>query len=322
MLGNRLAEINAFVEVGRRLSFVRAADQLGLHVSAVSRAVAALETRLGVRLLQRTTRQVGLTEAGRAHLARCEALLAELQEAESAASALGGALRGTLRVSAPTGLGLTHITPALADFLAEHPHLALDLHLSNRNVDLVEEGFDLAIRVGALRDSRLAARRLGDSRRILVASPGYVERHGAPRRAAELASHACLVLDVGALPERWMLQRRGGRSTVRANTALRSNNALALLDACRAGAGIALLPHFAVTADMAARRLLHLLPAWAAAEQGIFAIYPGNRFIPAKVRAFVDFLDDRLRGLAPLPAVAERSLPPARKRARRSAVRQ
>jgi len=312
MLGNRLTEINAFVEVGRRLSFVRAADQLGLHVSAVSRAVAALETRLGVRLLQRTTRQVGLTEAGRAHLARCEALLAELQEAESAASALGGALRGTLRVSAPSGLGLTHITPALADFLAEHPHLTLDLHLSNRNVDLVEEGFDLAIRVGALRDSRLAARRLGDSRRVLVASPAYIERHGTPKRPAELASLACLVLDVGALPERWMLQRRGGRASVRANTVLRSNNALALLDACRAGAGIALLPHFAVTADLAAKRLTHLLPAWAAAEQGIFAIYPGNRFIPTKVRAFVDFLDARLRGLVPLPAGAERISPSTR----------
>lgn len=298
MIEIRLNEIAAFVEVGRRLSFARAAEQLDLHVSAVSRAVAALETRLGVRLLQRTTRRVGLTEAGRVHLTRCEAVLAELQAAESAASALGEALHGTLRVSAPSGLGLTHLTPALAEFLSLHPQLVLDLHLSNRNVDLVEEGFDLAIRVGALRDSRLVARRLGDSRRILVASPGYVEAHGEPKRPAELAVRDALVLEVGALPERWALQRRGAHASVRAKTRLRSNNALALLDACRGGAGIALLPQFAVDADLAARRLVRLLPAWAATEQGIFAIYPGNRFIPAKVRAFVDFFETRLGRLA------------------------
>ncbi|MEP7044112.1 MAG: LysR family transcriptional regulator [Dokdonella sp.] len=307
MIRNQLGEIAAFVEVGRRLSFARAAEQLGTHVSGVSRAVAALETRLGVRLLQRTTRQVGLSEAGRTHLARCEALLAELQEAESATSALGGAPRGTLRVSAPSGLGLTHITPLLAGFLAAHPHLALDLHLSNRNVDLVEEGFDLAIRIGALHDSRLAARRLGDSRRVLAASPTYLERHGEPDRPAELAAHACLVLDVGSLPERWVLQRQGSRASVRANMRLRSNNALALLDACRDGAGIALLPHFVVATDITQGRLRHLLPAWAAADQGIFAIYPGNRFIPAKVRAFVDFVEASLRRLAPIPIATQRS---------------
>ncbi|HEY0178400.1 MAG TPA: LysR family transcriptional regulator [Dokdonella sp.] len=329
MADTRLGEIAAFVEVGRRLSFARAAEQLNLHVSAVSRAVAALETRLGVRLLQRTTRQVGLTEAGRAHLARCEAVLAELQEAESAASAHGSALRGTLRVSAPSGLGLTHITPALADFLARHPQLALELHLSNRNVDLVEEGFDLAIRVGALRDSRLAARRLGASRRVLVASPAYLARCGEPQRPTELAAHACLVLEVGTLPERWQLSRRGARVSVRANPRLRSNNALALLDACRAGAGVALLPQFVAAADVANARLRHLLPAWAAVEQGVYAIYPGNRFIPAKVRAFVDFVETLLRplerptGAAGPPAAARvrpRGAAP-RRRAPRSPVR-
>jgi len=314
MLGDRIAQINAFVEVGRRLSFVRAAEQLGLHVSAVSRAIAALETRLGVRLLQRTTRQVGLTEAGRAHLVRCEALLAELQDAESVASALGGSLRGSLRVSAPSGLGLTHITPLIAEFLALHPLLLLDLHLSNRNVDLVEEGFDLAIRVGALRDSRLIARRLGESRRVLAASPAYLDRRGEPRRPADLAAHACLVLDIGTLPERWLLQQRGARAEVRANTQLRSNNALALLDACRADAGIALLPHFVVTADFAQGRLRQVLPRWSGGEQGIFAIYPGNRFIPAKVRAFVDFVEQRLRTLAPVPPTRRSAAVSKRKR--------
>lgn len=311
MIETRLNEIAAFVEVGRRLSFVRAAEQLGLHVSAVSRAVGALEKRLGVRLLQRTTRRVGLTEAGRAHFARCEAVLAELQEAESAASAHGGALRGTLRVSAGSGLGLTHMTPVLARFLEQHPQLDLDLHLSNRNVDLVEEGFDLAIRIGALRDSRLVARQLGDSRRVLVASPAYLQAQGTPRRPAELATHAALVLEVGTMTARWMLQRRGANATVRVRPRLRSNNALALLDACRAAVGIALLPQFIVGADLHAQRLVRVLPAWAATEQGIFAIYPGNRFIPAKVRAFVDFVESALRPLArtpvPVPAAKARA---------------
>ncbi|MFC4822103.1 LysR family transcriptional regulator [Dokdonella ginsengisoli] len=302
MIQMRLNEIAAFVEVGRRLSFVRAAEQLDVHVSAVSRAVNALEGRLGVRLLQRTTRRVGLTEAGRAHFLRCEAVLAELQEAESAASALGGALRGTLRVSAGSGLGLTHLTPLLPRFLERHPQLDLDLHLSNRNVDLVEEGFDLAIRIGALSDSRLVARRLGDSRRLLVAAPAYLDAQGTPRRPDDLAAHAALVLEVGTMTSRWVLQRRGADATVRVRTRLRSNHALALLDACRAGVGIALLPQFIVGADLEAGRLVRVLPSWTAAEQGIFAIYPGNRFIPAKVRAFVDFVEEILRPVAQAPA--------------------
>lgn len=318
MLRSRLNEIAAFVEVGHRLSFVRAAEQLGTHVSAVSRAVASLESRLGVRLLQRTTRQVGLTEAGRAHLARCEALLAELEEAESAASALGSTLHGRLRISAASGLGMTYLTPLLPRFLAMHPGLMLDLNLSNRAVDLVEEGFDLAIRVGALRDSRLAARRLGDSRRILLASPEYLRRHGEPRHPRELAEHDALVLEAGALPELWVLHRRGARVSVRPRLRLRSNHSLALLDVCRAGAGVALLPAFIAGADLAAERIVRVLPEWSAGEQGIFAIYPGNRFIPAKVRALVDFLAASLRGdLAPRDRTGTSGAkPPRRKRAR------
>lgn len=299
MIRSRLEEIAAFVEVGRRLSFVRAAEQLGMHVSAVSRAVSALEARLGVRLLHRTTRRVGLTEAGRAHLTRSEALLAEIEKSEQAVTALGGSLSGHLRVSVPSGFGLAFITPVIPVFLAANPGLTLDLHLSNRNVDLVEEGFDLAIRVGVLHDSRLAARRLGDSRRVLAASADYLRRRGEPRKPADLAAHDSLVLEVGALPERWVLHRRGANASVRVRTRLKSNHTFALRDACRAGTGIALLPHFILADDFAEGRLRRVLPAWAAVEQGIFAIYPGNRFIPAKVRACVDFLDACLRAPEP-----------------------
>lgn len=298
-----LNDLRFFASVVEHGGFSSAGRALGLPKSRLSKRIALLEERLGVRLLQRTTRRVGLTEAGRAHFLRCEAVLAELQEAESAASALGGALSGTLRVSAGSGLGLTHMTPLLARFLEQHPQLDLDLHLSNRNVDLVEEGFDLAIRIGALSDSRLVARRLGDSRRLLVASPAYLRAQGTPRRPADLVTHAALVLEVGTMTARWALQRRGANATVRVRARMRSNNALALLDACRAGVGIALLPQFIVGADLEAGRLVRVLPSWTAAEQGIFAIYPGNRFIPAKVRAFVDFVEEILRPVAQAPAV-------------------
>jgi len=293
-VATKLDEISVFIEVVRKRSFVRAAEQLQVSVSAVSRAVAALEARLGVRLLQRTTRSVGLTEAGSAYFSRCETLLAELESAEAEASALGEELRGRLRVSAPSGLGMTHLVPALPEFLARHPKLTVDLDLSNRFVDLVEERYDLAIRTGALRDSRLVARRIGSNRRRLAASHDYLRRHGAPRHPRELERHACLVLEIGDRPDRWELQRRGETAVAGVSGPLRSNNALALRDACARGLGIALLPGFALAEEFAAGRLAQVLPQWATAEQGIYAIYPGYRFIPAKVRALVDYFAARL----------------------------
>jgi DNA-binding transcriptional LysR family regulator len=294
-MADRLAEIAAFVEVARQRSFVRAAAQLHVNVSAVSRAVAALETRLGVRLLQRSTRRVGLTEAGAAHLARCEALLGELADAEAAVSERQGALRGSLRVSMPGGLGLTHLMPLLPEFLQRHAQLALDVGMSNRFVDLIEEGYDLAIRVGTLRDSRLAARRLGSNRRILVAAPAYLRSRAPPRHPRELVAHRCLVLDIGTQAENWALVNKTSHHVVRVDGPLRSNHVLAVRAACLGGLGIALLPRFALLGELADGALVPVLPAWTSAEQGIFAVYPSNRLIPAKVRALVDFLEENLR---------------------------
>jgi DNA-binding transcriptional LysR family regulator len=293
-MSDRFDELGVFVEVARRQSFVQAAKHLGRHVSAVSRAVAALEARLGVRLLQRTTRRVALSEAGRAYFSRCEALLAEFDGADAAARDLGASPRGILRVSAASGFGLTHLIAIVPDFLSAHPHVTLDLQLSNRYVDLIEEGYDLAVRVGVLADSRLVARRLAASRRILVASTGYLEIRGRPRKVADLAEHACLVLEVGARPLRWELQNRGKRAGVDAHGPLRSSNAVALLAACRSGLGVSLLPEFAVVASLRSGELERVLSGWTTAEQGIYAVYPSTRFVPAKVRAFVDFLAERL----------------------------
>jgi DNA-binding transcriptional LysR family regulator len=297
----RLDEIAVFIEVARRRSFIRASEQLGVSVSAVSRSVAALEVRLGVRLLQRTTRSVGLTEAGSSYFRRCETLVAELASAEAEASALGEELRGRLRISAATGLGVTQLVPALPEFLARHPRLSIDLDLSNRYVDLVEEQFDVAFRVGALGDSRLVARRLGPNRRLLAASRDYLVRRGTPRRPRDLAAHDCLVLDVGDHPTRWSLQRRGVEESVSvaAQASLRCNHAMALHAVCLRGAGIALLPEFVLAEEFVAGRLQPVLPGWATQEQGIFAIYPGYRFVPAKVAAFVDYFAQCLTRHAP-----------------------
>jgi DNA-binding transcriptional LysR family regulator len=293
-MADRFDELGVFVEVARRQSFVQAAKHLGRHVSAVSRAVAALESRLGVRLLQRTTRRVALSEAGRAYFSRGEALLAEFEGADAAARDLGASPRGVLRVSAASGFGLTQLIGIVPEFLAKHPHVAIDLQLSNRYVDLVEEGYDLALRVGVLADSRLIARRLAASRRIVVAAGSYLDSHGRPRRVADLAGHACLVLEIGARPQRWDLHNRAARAGVDVTGPLRSDNAVALLSACRSGLGVSLLPEFAVSEALRSGELERVLPAWAGPEQGIYAVYPSARFVPAKVRAFVDFLAARL----------------------------
>jgi DNA-binding transcriptional LysR family regulator len=297
---DRLEQLSAFVEVARAQSFAQAARQLERHTSAVSRAVAALENRLGVRLLQRTTRRVTLSDAGRDYFKRCEVLLAELEGADAAVRDHAASIRGTLKVSVATGAGQTLLAPLLAEFLRAHPALTLDVQMSNRYVDLLEEGYDLALRVGTLDpDSRLVVRRLAPNRRVLVASGAYLSRCGEPRAPQQLQQHACLTLEVGPRPRHWQLERARARVALEVHGPLRSNNSFALLSACRDGLGVSLLPEFVVSADVRRGALSRVLPGWASAEQGIYAVYPSARFIPAKVRAFVDFVAARMRELQP-----------------------
>ena len=293
---DRFEQLSAFVEVARRQSFAQAARQLGRHVSAVSRAVAALENRLGVRLLQRTTRRVILSDAGRDYFKRCETLLAEFDGADAEVRDRAASLRGKLRVSAATGAGQTLIAPIVPRFLAAHPFLALDLQLSNRYVDLVEEGYDLALRVGTLAaDSRLVVRRLVPTRRVLLASAAYLERRDGPRNPHQLREHPCLVLDVGVRPQHWELARARTHVAIDVDGPLRSNNSFVLLRACRDGLGIGLLPETVAGDDLRRGELRRVLPGWVSAEEGIYAVYPSARFIPAKVRAFVEFVAAELR---------------------------
>jgi DNA-binding transcriptional LysR family regulator len=293
---DRFEQLSAFVEVARRQSFVQAARALDRHVSAVSRAVAALENRLGVRLLQRTTRRVILSDAGRDYFKRCETLLAEFDGADAEVRDLAASLRGKLRVSAASGAGQSVIAPIVPRFLAAHPLLTLDLQLTNRFVDLLEEGYDLALRVGALAaDSRLVVRRLLPTRRILVASAAYLGRRGGPRSPQQLREHPCLVLDIGRRPQRWELARARSHVAIDVEGPLRSNNAFVLLRACREGVGISLLPETVAGEDLRGGGLQRVLPGWVSTEEGMYAVYPSARFIPAKVRAFVEFVAAELR---------------------------
>jgi DNA-binding transcriptional LysR family regulator len=293
---DRLEQLTSFVEVARRQSFAQAARALDRHVSAVSRAVAALENRLGVRLLQRTTRRVILSDAGRDYFKRCETLLAEFDGADAEVRDLTASLRGRLRVSAATGAGQSLIAPIVPEFLAAHPLVTLDLQLTNRYVDLVEEGYDLALRVGALAaDSRLVVRRLLPTRRILLASAAYLERRGSPRTPPQLRAHACLVLDIGRRPQRWELARARAHVAIDVEGPLRSNNAFVLLRACREGLGISLLPETVAGEDLRRGELRRVLPGWMSTGEGMYAVYPSARFIPAKVRAFVEFVAAELR---------------------------
>jgi DNA-binding transcriptional LysR family regulator len=293
---DRFEQLSAFVEVARRQSFAQAARALDRHVSAVSRAVAALENRLGVRLLQRTTRRVILSDAGRDYFKRCETLLSELDGADAEVRDLAASLRGKLRVSAATGAGQSLVAPIVPKFLAAHPLLKLDLQLTNRYVDLLEEGYDLALRVGALAaDSRLVVRRLLPTRRILLASGAYLERRGSPRTPQELREHACLVLHIGGRPQRWVLARARTHVAIDVEGPLRSNNAFVLLRACGDGLGVSLLPETVVAEHLHRAELQRVLPGWVSTEEGMYAVYPSARFIPAKVRAFVEFLAAELR---------------------------
>jgi DNA-binding transcriptional LysR family regulator len=297
---DRFASLRAFVAVVNAGSFARAAERLGLSRAMVSKHVQQLEDRLGARLLQRTTRRLSLTEAGKAFHGRAERLIADLEEAEAAVASEGAAPRGTLRISAPVSFGARWVAPALAGFLAGHDGLAGDLVLNDRIVDLVEEGFDLAIRIARLPDSSLIARKLAPCRVALVAAPAYLKRAGAPRAPDDLARHNCLGYAYAASGDTGRFVRAGGGApqTVRVRGTLNANNGDALAAASREGLGIAVLPTFLVGEDLRLGRLTCVLDGWEPEALDVNAVYPQNRHLSAKVRAFVDFLAARF-GPAP-----------------------
>jgi len=278
--------------------FSAAARALGMSKSAVSKQVSALEDRLGARLLNRTTRRMSLTEAGAALIDNCRRLLAEAEAAESAVGALQSEPAGVLRVNAPVTFGSMHLAPALPDFLARHPQVTIDLTLNDRQVDLVDEGYDLAIRIARLADSSLVARKLAPGRRIIVAAPAYLERRGVPTTLADLAGHECLSYTYMAADDEWRFQGPNGEESVRVTSRVRANNGEVLRAAAVAGAGIATLPTFICGADVTEGRLARVLPEYDNRSFAVHAVWPAGRHPSPKLRAFVDFLAGRF-GPAP-----------------------
>ena len=282
--------IAAFVRVVEGGSFSAAARHLKISKSAVSAHVQRLEERLGIRLLNRTTRRLSMTEAGAAYYRHCARILTEAEAAEQAASALQREPRGTLRISAPDSFGWMHVAPAVPDFLRRYPELSIDIALSSAHVNLVDEGLDLAIRIGVLEDSPLVVRKLALSRLVVCAAPAYLKKYGAPREPDELAKHNCLCASLLPWGDQWRLVGKRGEARVAVGGSFRSNNAEMLRAAALDGIGIAVLPTWAVAELLHTGALRRVLDAWEPPASTIYAVYPGKKLMSMKVRAFVDHL--------------------------------
>jgi molybdate transport repressor ModE-like protein len=285
--------LQVFVRIAETGSFSAAARDLGLSKSAASKKLAALEDRLGARLVNRTTRRLSLTEAGLDFLERAQRILAELEEAERAAGRLTDEPRGMLKVNAPMSFGIQHVAPALADFMVRYPDLSVTLDLDDRRVSLVDEGYDVAVRIADLPDSSLVARKLAPARRVVCASPAYWADRGVPAHPRELAGHNCLIYTYLPAQNDWRFRGPGGAVTVRVAGNLKANNGDVLREAALAGLGVCLVPTFLVGGDLRAGRLQTVLDDFADDSLAIYAVYPHRRHLSAKVRAFVDFLAGR-----------------------------
>ena len=286
-----------FARVSELRSFTAAAESLGLSKATVSKAVTRLETRLGAQLFHRTSRRLSLTATGQALAGRAGALLSDAQDAENAAREAAGSPKGLVRVAAPMSFGMAHIGPALPDLLAACPELTVELHLGDETVDLVEQGFDIALRIAALPDSSLRARKLADVPRGIFGAPSYFARKGRPATPADLGAHACLGYSNQKGGE-WRLTGPGGETAaVRTGGGpLRANNGEALLPALRAGLGLALLPDFIVRDDLDAGRIERVLPSWSPPPIALHLVTPPGGRRPARVTAVIDFFVHRFAG--------------------------
>jgi len=287
---DRLQAMLAFRTVADAGSFSAAGRQLGRSKAVVSKLVADLEAHLGARLLNRTTRRVSLTDVGRSYHARCVQLLADLDELESIARDAQSMPHGSLRLAGPHTFGELFLVPALHAFGARYPAIDVDLTLTDRFVDLVEDRFDLAIRIADLPDSTLVARRLADMRLIVCAAPAYLALHGEPLQPSDLARHACIVDTNFRQPWLWPFTADGQRTSVRVAGRYAVNSARAACDLAIAGDGIALAPDFVAASHIAAGRLRPLLTAFATPPRGIWAVYPHRRHLALRLRVLIDFL--------------------------------
>jgi DNA-binding transcriptional LysR family regulator len=289
---DRLKQLETFVAVAARGSLSAAAQAEGIAPAVIGRRLDALEERLGVKLMVRTTRKITLTFEGSAFLEDCQRIVNDVQNAEASVSAGGVKASGHLRVSAPAGFGRKHIAPLVPAFSGAHPDVTVSLDLTDRMVDLVNEGFDCAVRLGELPDSSLVSLRLGDNRRVCVASPAYLAARGTPRTLAELAQHNCLALGASSANQQrgWTFQQDGKVVTIRVSGTMECSDGAVLHEWCLDGRGLAWRSWWEVGRDIAAGRLVAVLDAHAAPPIGIHAVFPQRRHLPLRVRLFIDYL--------------------------------
>lgn len=294
-----LRRMVVFYHVVQAQSFSGAARQLGIARSAVSRHIALLEKSTGVRLINRTTRRLRLTEAGEVYYRSCARIVEEAESATRQIGRLQEELRGTLKVAAPISLGNRFVNPLVREFMAQHAAVHVELLLDDEMIDMVQEGVDVSIRVGWLHDSSLIARKLGEWPRYLCASPDYIERHGQPSSVHELCEHEWLIFTRLPAPYHWVFSRGGESERIKVKGRLRSNNADAIHGSLLAGAGICAQASFLVADDIKAGRLVHLLPEYDCGNVGMYAVYQDRRYLQAKVRSFLDFIDTGFQRIHP-----------------------
>jgi DNA-binding transcriptional LysR family regulator len=278
--------ISEFVYVSETESFTKAAKKLKISTAHVSRRITALEQRLNTKLLYRTTRKVSLTQDGKLFYQHCRSVLDGLEEAERAVSNLQQKPQGKIKLTAPVTYGEQKILPLVNDFMLQHSDIEVSAHLNNQQVDIVEQGIDLAIRVGKLSDSTLMAKKLAQRTNYLCASPSYIEKYGAPHSLSELSNHRCLL---GTL-DYWRFRVAGKEKAIRVKGPLRYNNGVGLVDAALKGLGIVQLPDYYVEQYIKSAELIALLSNVQEADEGIWAVYPQNRHLSPKIRALVDYL--------------------------------
>lgn len=294
---NKFEEFQAFIAVVDAGSFTVAADRLGSAKSAVSRRVSSLEERLGVQLLHRTTRVLNLTETGRSFYDHGTRILADLEEAETAVQQEHGELRGTLRFALPLSFGVRHLCGPIATFCQQHPKIRFDLDLNDRRVDLIEENFDLALRIGRLSDSSLIARRLFDARTVICASPHYLNVHGVPETPDDLRDHQCLVYSNLADPDKWSYEDRdGNKKSVKLKHVMSASSGDFLSNAAAHGMGLIMQPTFIVSQTIRSGNLVPVLIDYRWPVTPAYAVYPPTRHLSYRVRAFIDFLAEKFSG--------------------------
>lgn len=291
---DKFQEMRVFSAVVEASSFAAAADSLSMSKAAVSRYVSELEQRLGVRLMHRTTRKLSLTPEGEVFLARCRDILASIEASEAELSTHSLTASGLLKISVPVSFGIRHLAPLWSEFLADHPQVTLDVQLSDRVTDLVDEGFDLAVRIARLPDSSLISRQLASTRLVLCAAPSYLKRRGKPTHPSELAQHDVLGYSLMAMGDQWQFTGQEGPLSVKVRPRMWTNNGDSCVAAALQGSGIQLQPTFLIDKELASGKLVEILPQFRSVELGIYAVYPSRKFVLPKVRAMLEFLANKL----------------------------